>query len=299
MKSLTLLLTLLAYGVSYSQEQPPVIREYEPPAVKESTSSSVSVFDSGVTIMQNRIDPTLGGFVTGSGVCIANNDKKSLIITNRHVVDNETNVMVHHKNKQYTGTVLDRDANMDVAAVVVDVILPVAVMSYEDIPPNRQVFRNGIGSGFQVGRTKAQAPGYLTWDMQFLAEGLSQSGDSGSPYFNEEGYMVALHCGQHNNTPRGTPITPIRSWLRSKFGKEFEEVNKDKPGKPVAKPTKPAEPKKEPQPPKIKDDPKPTVTIPAVTYTLRTYVTRRGVVYSVWEPSTQCPNGICPLPTKK
>lgn len=283
MKNLLTSLIALLFVSSINAGEPPVAIGFDPPAAVVANNP----FDAAVTVMQTRIDATIGGYPTGSGVCIESNDKTSLVLTNNHVVENEQTVWVYHgkdlSKKPYVGTVLNRDKNLDIAVVSVMGKLPVAVMAKEAPPAGRKVVRNGGGSGYQIGTTINQRPEYITPDMHFLVVGKSESGDSGSGYFDEDGYLVAIHCGKHNNNPRGTPIGPVRKWLKEKLNKDFEEG--EKPSKP-SKPQPKAEPKKtEVEPPVAKTIPAPVVI---VHQPQRYILTRMPNGQMVWVAETQC-----------
>jgi hypothetical protein len=238
----------------------------------------------------------------GSGTCVACENGRSLVLTNNHVVSPGKGadgrfaavtgqaVEVKHGGKRYPARVVAADDNLDVAAVVAEAELPVAEMADEPVVVGARVSRNGIGSGKQSLKVVATSrPQYPSPSMWFLAAGASESGDSGAAYFDEAGQVVAIHCGKDGITaasnPRGTPITPIRNWLREKVGKV---LGRDRQA-PANLPAAPAAP--------ATWSVAPAIPLGYAPVTKRyTAVYRGGRLYYVEVPQSGCPNGKCPIP---
>lgn len=275
---------------------------------------------SCVTVWQ----PTTPAGVTegGSGTVIACENGKSLVVTNNHVLSPGkdrfgrflptpagTGAVVKHAGKRHPGTVLASSQDRDLCAVLVDADLPAAPLATDGAPVGSKVTRYGIGTGEQTGTVVPHDPSYTNPSMHFVVRGRSESGDSGSAYFNARGELVAVHCGKDAaGNPRGTPVVYVRVWVREVAGPKFprlrellahaakraidwlfdsvlkrRRVEVVQPG-PLAR----VVPKAVPAAP------------PVVAYRLITYRDRWGRTWSRWEPvAPACPGGTCPLPRRR
>lgn len=193
-----------------------------------------------VTFAKNPTDACVSvwrGNSGGSGTCVATDGKKSLVLSNNHVVspghdDNgyyieqyPQTVIVKHKDKDYKGVAIAGNQPLDVCVIEVEGILPVARLAMEAPKPGTKVVRNGIGAGWQEATVIPHDPTYVTPSMHFWVTGYTISGDSGSAYFDSDGKMVALHCGRAGGeTPRGTPIGPVRKFLEKRLDKQWVTI---------------------------------------------------------------------------
>lgn len=271
---------------------PPVAVYTEPPVAP--LPKAAEPFAACVEVWQSQPDAT-GARGGGSGTCVRNESGKSLVLTNNHVVSpgqgpdgqfvvqTGQRVDVKYKGKTYAGVVVAADGDLDAAAIVVDAELPAAPLAEGDVRAGTVVVRNGIGSGKQTLTVIPSDPKFVTARMRFVARGVSESGDSGSAYFDADGRVVALHCGKDSDradaNPRGTPVGPIRAWLRAKVGRL------DAPAPAVIPPVPPkaALPQSAP-----------------LTYRAVTYRDGRGRLFTVYELTgpnvfAPCPTGRCPL----
>lgn len=179
---------------------------------------------------------------SASGTCVAYEDGKSLVVTNNHLFseshDSEgqlqrgeyplaATVATLDGKKTFKATAIDGDRDADLALVVVDGELPVAQLAEADSTEGTRVWHKGIGSGGGEGRVLSIKPN-LQPKLNFASDCSTQVGDSGAGVFDEQGRLVAVHCGRHGTEPsaaeRGTPITPVRSLLRTKVKKTFPRL---------------------------------------------------------------------------
>lgn len=164
----------------------------------------------------------------GSGTCLATESGKSLVLTCNHVFSDggigayPQDCTVQHKGKVYTATAVAGDREADLALVVVDGELPCADIESDNAAIGTEVWHRGIGSGGGSGRV-ASVPGigryqWVESSCHFAADMPSVSGDSGAGVFTVTGRLVAVHNGRFGaagDLARGTPLTPVRNFLRA------------------------------------------------------------------------------------
>lgn len=148
--------------------------------------------------------------IGGSGTVIASEQGKSLVMTNRHVVQDGTGqVHVDNGGRRYPGQVIATDTKADLAIILVDATLPVAQLA-SSLPPkgakvmqwgrdsrydNRFVLKEGVALGVRDGRK----------DFESTIE--SYLGDSGCGVFDEQGRLVAVNWGgRAHDAETGLPI---------------------------------------------------------------------------------------------
>lgn len=217
-----LCVALLATG-TYADEPPAALVDGPPVALvtPRIAKPEVEPVSAGMAacVFVNTVN---GG---GSGTCVASEGGKSLVLTNNHVVSSGRHpdtgwrddvyplvATVTHEKKQYTATAVSGVRNEDIALVVVDGTLPVALVAERAPAAGTKVYRNGSGSGYQVCQVIEPDMSWTQPSMHFVVKGISESGDSGAGYFDEKGLLVAVHCGKNTtDNPRGTPITSVRT----------------------------------------------------------------------------------------
>lgn len=279
----------------------------EPPAARiseEKTAPCVSVYEAVPNARGERFG--------GSGVCIASEGGKSIVVTNNHVFSAAAHpsggfatdvypvaATVTCGGKSYAATAVSADRAADIAVVVVDGSLPVAEVADELPKAGTTVWRNGIGTGYRTGTVLAADDGGSDPRFGFVVNGVSESGDSGSGYFNEKNELVAIHCGKNaTNNPRGTPVTAVKIVVREKsspklFPLMFARLRVR--GEP---PVAVVVPKADP--PKAKVDPNPKAkTVDYQLWLVNGQLVQLpvGQTPAVTAPAASgCPGGACPAP---
>ncbi len=165
---------------------------------------------------------------SGTGVCIANDGKgKSLILTNRHVLDKATKCWGVVGGALSTGTVLFvNDGVDDLAAMEIDVLVPKITLAPGDPVAGTSVSHYGRMSGPQKGMMKGAVE--LTYGdgrkvTELLSDLLSIPGDSGAGLFDAQDQLVALNTGRLGTVDKGlqmgVPVSKITEVLKLKAGK--------------------------------------------------------------------------------
>lgn len=175
----------------------------------------------------------LFGKYSGSGVCVATDGTRSLVLTCNHIfaeqpapgapfplADYPLAVIVlgldETVGEVYRGKAVAGLADHDLALVVVEGKLPALPLASKDSPVGTEVRHRGIGSGWTRGKVLPAgcvAPACST----FVATAQAIPGDSGSGVYNLKGEVVALTCGRIAwaiDAPlRGTPVSALRKAL--------------------------------------------------------------------------------------
>ncbi len=137
---------------------------------------------------------------SGSGFIIR---KDGLIITNNHVVENATEIMVNLPDeREYSATVLGRDPKTDLAVLKIEskVDLPVANLGdSENLRVGDWVM--AIGNPFGLSNTvtagivsaKGRTIGAGPYDDFIQTDASINPGNSGGPLFNEKGQVVGIN----------------------------------------------------------------------------------------------------------
>ena len=174
----------------------------------------------------------------GSGWVAVSDGTQSIVLTNNHVMSTDlggpfrppapnTPAIVVHNDKKYKGKVILADPSLDVCAIVVDAGLPAARFSKRIPKVGSKVYRYGVGTGSQECEVLPTNLAYLSPTMHFTVKGKSESGDSGSAYYNEDGEVVAIHCGKdEKGNPRGTPATYVKVWVVKEVTPRFPRLAK-------------------------------------------------------------------------
>lgn len=187
----------------------------------------------------------------GCGTCVGVDESgKSLVVTNNHIfsdrhdprggfidtiypVNCKVAVGANLSNKKLDAVAVAGDRTADLVLVVVDARLPVSELA-DDVPPAKSVvWRFGHGTGAVKTRVSGTASPFAEPRFGFRAEGNSESGDSGSAYFNESWQVVAVHCGKDEGYPRGTPVSAVRAFVakhrpKAKFAPAVKDAPKPK-----------------------------------------------------------------------
>lgn len=167
------------------------------------------------------------GTAKASGVCIASDGHKSLVLTNNHLFATQpgpglpfplapypmpTRVFSLDGKQCWQGTAVAGHLGGDLAVVVVEGNLPFASLAGQDAKVGEEVWHKGIGSGGSTGKVLKPycvAPQCCC----FTATLRAIPGDSGSGIFNGKGQVVAITCGRVAlpiDAPlRGTPVSAV------------------------------------------------------------------------------------------
>ncbi len=144
---------------------------------------------------------------TGSGFVI---DPAGIIVTNNHVVDGATTVMVKFSDgRQLTGRVLGRDPKTDLAVIRVDGGGRLSAIRWGDSDRTRvgdDVF--AVGSPFGLGNTvtsgivsaRGREIGAGPYDDFLQVDAAINSGNSGGPLFNAAGQVVGVNTAMFSPT---------------------------------------------------------------------------------------------------
>ncbi|MCB0345691.1 MAG: Do family serine endopeptidase, partial [Bdellovibrionales bacterium] len=149
----------------------------------------------------------------GSGFVI---HPDGLIVTNNHVVDRATKIMVTFKDdkKQYLGKVIGKDRKSDLALIKVDADHPldaVVVGNSDALRPGDWVI--AIGNPFRLGHTvtvgivsatSRKVPGGGPYDDFIQTDASINPGNSGGPLFNAKGEVVGVNTAIYSPGAMGS-----------------------------------------------------------------------------------------------
>lgn len=333
LRILVLVALVLKAQAVLGSDPPPV---KEPPALLAATEITTDAKKACVSVWNAHANAN-GQRYGGSGVCIATEGGKSVVLTNNHIFSDQ-----HHPaggfrddiyplpatvvvgGKEHKAVALSADRDADVCVVIVDAELVPAKVADSLPAPGAKVWRNGNGSGYQVCKvidSEASAD-----RLGFVVEGKSESGDSGSAYFNEANEFVALHCGKDAaGRPRGTPVTVVKTVTKTRTPLLFPRLRarlgaatatKEPPALPMTPPkiapkkvnapcacgdactcpegVCPKCPTKKVEPPKAAPKPKTVLWLVNGRY----YELPEGQLPTMSAaPTSSCPGGNCPLPS--
>ncbi len=133
----------------------------------------------------------------GTGTCVATAGKQSLVVTAWHVVRDGHSFKVG----QYPAKVVATDRTWDLAALVVDELLPVTVIARVRPEVGAKLTYCGFGSGDYLegtGEVNAMsfAPNTGISEKDIIAISIqARSGDSGGPMLGEDGKLYAVLFG--------------------------------------------------------------------------------------------------------
>ncbi len=149
----------------------------------------------------------------GSGFVI---NPDGLIVTNNHVVDRATKIMVTFKEdkKKYLGRVIGKDKKTDLALIKVDADRPldaVVIGNSEELRPGDWVI--AIGNPFRLGHTvtvgivsatSRKVPGGGPYDDFIQTDASINPGNSGGPLFNAKGEVVGVNTAIYSPGAMGS-----------------------------------------------------------------------------------------------
>ena len=149
----------------------------------------------------------------GSGVAVASRDGQTLILTAWHVVQDGGDCTVSGKPARVIGI----DAVWDIAAIIVDEVLPVAHLSNRVPIIGDTLTVCGFGSGDYLEATGRVIKFYSPMDApesDFVAMTASaRSGDSGGPLFYSDGTVGAILFGSDSIGAHGAHCVRVRKFL--------------------------------------------------------------------------------------
>lgn len=161
---------------------------------------------------------------SGSGTVIASEGKKSLAVTNAHVVgDGQGRMEVRHRDKKYAAKLVATQSGQrpDLALVEIDAELPAAKVATELPAPGEAVRTFGFdytGQGKMTPKS-GKAVGVVEWSgsQVFVTTVPIVSGDSGAGAFNADGELVAVMHDRGEGTDRsyGAAVAVVASWTTS------------------------------------------------------------------------------------
>jgi len=158
--------------------------------------------EQSVIAVTRQATPTVVGIQrpggSGSGVIIRSD---GVVITNAHVVGNAQQVRVSMTDgSEFTGTVLGRDASIDIAVVrIPGTALPTAPLADSDL---LQVGQSAIAIGNPLGFERTVTRGIVSGLNRALGETLDEliqtdaainPGNSGGPLLNSSGQVIGIN----------------------------------------------------------------------------------------------------------
>lgn len=190
-------------------------------------------------VTSNTQDSAVGvwkGIHGGSGTVVACEDGKSLVLTNRHVVDNPGSASITVKDKTYAATVLAMDSKADLAILLVKAELPVVEIAESEPAtgePVRQWGRDWHGQGkpiFKTGKYIGVTAGVRTDGSAYTYETTidSISGDSGCGIFDRTGRLVAVNWGRPNvgHGQLAVGLKDVVAFLKKETASHFPRFSK-------------------------------------------------------------------------
>jgi hypothetical protein len=204
---------------------PPVALLPEPPAAWVQTA------DAPASMRDVVLQVDVGRF-GGSGVCVAEHDGVSLVVTNKHITALTTGpVRVKSAGKWYDAVeVFEHPSEKaDLAVIVVKGSLPVAVVAESEPPEGAKVTLLGYdarGQGKLSEKTGKVVRGDA--DGRFYSTLEPYSGDSGGGVF-WEGALVCVNSGffgsyEARGPQMGAKVATVRVFVRAKVSPRFPRL---------------------------------------------------------------------------
>lgn len=283
---------------------PPAAFESEPPSAKFAEPE----YDAKKACVKvETAVPGRGFQFAGGGTCVWSGEGESIVLTNNHIFSEQHHpqggfrddvypqkATVAAGGKSYKATAVAADRSADICVVVVEGRIAAAPIASELPAPGDVVWRSGMGSGFQKCRVvTAEASAD---SMGFNVVGKSESGDSGSGYFNERDELVAVHCGKNTvNQPRGTPVTVAKTVVKTRTPLLFPRLRERIAGRSVVEPPAAKVSPKKADPPKAAPKAAPKQVLWRMPDGTLAYYPE-GVTPAA---AGGCPGGNCPLPQSR
>lgn len=149
----------------------------------------------------------------GSGVAVASSNGQTLILTAWHVVQDGGDCTVSDKPAKVIGM----DDVWDIAAIVVDEVLPIAHLSNRQPVIGDSMTVCGFGSGDYLEATGEVVKFYSPMDApepDFVAmTTAARPGDSGGPLFYDDGTVGAILFGSDSIGAHGAHCVRVRKFL--------------------------------------------------------------------------------------
>ncbi len=169
-----------------------------PGKVKASLAAACAVWQEKMQLRQMSNGGMAWTRIGGSGTVVACELGKSLVVTNKHVVqDGDGRFSISNGGKNYPGRLLTTDDKADLAVIVVDAELPVAPLALDEPKKGTKVIQWGCDSRGNL--TMVEKQGEVVGVMpridnmgDLLTTIEAYEGDSGSAIFNFEGRVVGV-----------------------------------------------------------------------------------------------------------
>lgn len=172
------------------------------------TSQIIGALNERATVHRITVGNSLG-----SGVAIASRDGQTLILTAWHVVQDGGDCTVSGKPAKVVGM----DAVWDIAAIVVNEVLPIAHLSNRQPVIGDTMTVCGFGSGDYLESTGQVVKFYSPMDApepDFVAmTTVARPGDSGGPLFYMDGSVGAILFGSDSIGAHGAHCVRVRKFL--------------------------------------------------------------------------------------
>jgi S1-C subfamily serine protease len=342
-KFLFALVALAAAPFALAAEPPAAFLPPEPPAAFAAPADAEpeTATDPKASSVLVQRDMGNGTGQAGTGTVIASENGKCLVLSNAHVVENDARPLFVRKGaKVYPATFVASSRVVptgpgsihvegpDLALVVIDADLPAVKIADARPAPGARLRQFGYGGrrpgdepSFKEGKVTANryANDYLTGTL------VSQSGDSGSGLFNDQGELVGVTWGGTLADPTAhvmavpLPVVKVyvaasterkglfprlRERLKARFGKNDAKPEAKQPAEPPAAKVDPKKPVAEPKKPESKGVGS-TQPPPPPGEGWMWDPTRK--VYWKWNAPRgsnvgvggNCPGGVCPLPGRR
>ena len=132
-------------------------------------------------------------------------DDECYLITNKHVVDKATVIIVESDDKKISATaqLIDKDDKNDIALIKIlvrsDDIVPVTFANIDDVIEGVKLYIVGNRSGLGLGFISGYVASFL--EDNILMSIKTEHGTSGSAVFDYYGSVVGLNCGILGEVP--------------------------------------------------------------------------------------------------
>jgi serine protease Do len=151
----------------------------------------------------------------GTGTCVATANHQSLILTARHVIQDGHGFKVG----EYPAKVVAQNKTWDLAALVVDEVLPVTVIGHSKPVMGQPLTICGYGSGDYREATGVvsqfvQPDGKSPADIVAINVA-ARSGDSGGPMLDAEGRLAGVLFGSDKLGAHGSHCIRVRWFIES------------------------------------------------------------------------------------
>lgn len=255
-----------------------------PPTSPTKTSSSANAtgWQRYVVRIQSTspVNPRTGKRIIqwGSGVIVASDGQRALVLTNRHVVRGATMFAVHHQGRAIAATPVRIANDGDVAGL--EITSPLRAMS---IPIATEQSSEIVMKGWDPDGQTGETATYHEHFGRLLKENPdgtveysygTHEGESGSPLINRKGELVGLVWGSNGRMSAAVGLAKLRGFVATETcfrffrrGPRQINVNVKNPGTDpipaIPTPVEPANPPAVTQPPQVVTVP--TVTVPGAT----------------------------------